>query len=193
MPWLTWVTVFSPRVSLYSLWLIQGLPSVPLFYSAAGQLLNICYSLPQERVVVVCIDSGPLYPVCMCSRSLQNEEAPLALQCPMLPCHHVLSHWLLVEMSNKIRFFCHHRNEGKEEGKTVEGRNSYKEKGRFYILQNRVFSSVRGSCCTSGWREGLEEWEGTSQRNSPDFQKLDGKVQHGLDADKKFFRLLYWL
>lgn len=32
-----------------------------------------------------------------------------------------------------------------------------------------------------------------SEGNSPDFQKLNVKVERGLDADKKFSRLLYWL
>lgn len=32
-----------------------------------------------------------------------------------------------------------------------------------------------------------------SEGNSPDFQKLNVKVERGLDADKKFSRLLYRL
>lgn len=43
-------------------------------------------------------------------------------------------------------------------------------------------------------RGGYGEWEDVAQRGeSLDFQKLNVKVEHGLDTDKKFFCLLYWL
>lgn len=60
-------------------------------------------------------------------------------------------------MSNKIRYFSHQRNKGKED-KIRWKEEIYFKKGRFYILKNTaVFLSVRESFCGSGLWEGLIE------------------------------------
>lgn len=67
---------------------------------------------------------------------------------------------LLVKMSNKIRYFF--PTTGTKEKKIRQWKEeiSYREKGRFHVLRNRGFSSMRESCCGSGW------WEGTCQRGT---------------------------
>lgn len=66
--------------------------------------------------------------------------------------------------------------------------------GGLYILKNTVFSSVGIVLWLWTVAGGYGEWEDIAQRGkSLDFQKLNVKVEHGLDTDKKFFCLLYSL
>ena len=73
------------------------------------------------------------------------------------------------------------------------GRGKWIKKERFYILTDPVFSSAGDAFCGSGQWEGRPERERTTLLRGKQlrFQKLNVKVERGLDADKKFFCFLY--
>ena len=87
--------------------------------------------------------------------------------------------------------FPHHKDKGKEDKAAWKGEMDKK---------GAVLHSYRSSVLERGGRLlWLGQWEGRPERErttllrgkQPRFQKLNVKVERGLDADKKFFCFLY--